>query len=281
MTIMPSPARVVARFSSILAAILVASTFVAADPATAQGRDREDKAFAWSGTVPAGRRVIVRNVNGAIRVERSTSGRVDITADKSWRRGNPDDVRIEQQKLAGDDVLVCALWHPDARCEEGGIRGGRSVDNRNDVSVAFTVRVPDGVRVEVHTVNGALHVEGATAEVRASTVNGSIDARSSGGPVRAKTVNGSIKVAMGTTGGSGDLEYETVNGSIAITLPAGIGADLDLSVVNGRITTDLPVSVTGSLSPRRLRGTIGDGGTRLRASTVNGGITLRKGGGGE
>jgi hypothetical protein len=46
--------------------------------------------------------------------------------------------------------------------------------------------------------------------------------------------------------------------------------------VNGRVTTEFPVTVSGTLSPKRLRGTVGDGSTRLRASTVNGSVTLRK-----
>jgi len=46
--------------------------------------------------------------------------------------------------------------------------------------------------------------------------------------------------------------------------------------VNGRVSTDFPITVSGTLSPRRLRGTVGDGRTRLRASTVNGSVTLKR-----
>jgi hypothetical protein len=277
------PVRAVRRRRIAATALATAIATLAASPwrADAQGRDREREreanAFSWSGAVPAGSRVIVHNVNGPIRVERAAGDRVDVTADKSWRTGDPDDVRIEQRKV-GDDLVVCALWHRDARCEPDGIRGGRSGwNNRTDVSVHFTVRVPDGVRVEVHTVNGELTVTGATGEVRATTVNGGIEARSTGGPVRAKTVNGGIRVAMGRLTGGQEASYETVNGAITLELGSGVGAEVDLSVVNGRISTDLPLSVTGTVSPRRLRATIGDGGARIRASTVNGGITIRRG----
>ena len=140
----------------------------------------------------------------------------------------------------------------------------------------FVVRVPDGVRVDVATVNGGLEVSGVTTDVRATTVNGSIDAKSAGGPVRANTVNGSIRVSMGNIGNADNLEYETTNGSVTIELPANFGAQLELSTVNGRVTTDFPILVSGTMSPRRLRGTVGNGNTRLRASTVNGSITLRK-----
>ncbi len=268
-----SAARLVAR--TVLAALVVATAL----PLGAQDRDQEsDKSFSWSGTIPSGRRIMIKNINGAIDVERSSGDRVEVTAEKRWRRGNPANVRIEQTKV-GDDVLVCALWGEESRCDENGIRSQRSNrgnDRNNDVSVHFVVRVPDGVRVDVSTVNGGLEVRGVTTEVRANTVNGSIRARSAGGPVRAKTVNGSIDVSMGSVGRADDLEYETVNGAITLELPANFGAQLELSTVNGRVTTDFPITISGTVSPRRLRGTVGDGATRLRASTVNGSVTLRK-----
>ncbi len=238
---------------------------------------RQDNTFNWAGVIPNGKRIIIKDINGGIDVVHSSSGKVEVTADKRWRRGNPDDVRIEQQKI-GEDVLVCALWGDASRCDENGMHSSRNNkwNDRNDVSVHFTVKVPDGVRVDVSTVNGGLEINGVTTEVRAATVNGSINARSAGGPVRATTVNGGIKVSMGSIGNGDDLEYETVNGAITIELPANIGAQVELSTVNGGVTTDFPVTVSGTLSRKRLRGTIGDGRTRLRASTVNGGITLRK-----
>ena len=265
--------------SALVALVLFPAAF-----AGAQNRDRDDqqrqsdRSFTWSGTIPAGKRILIKDINGRIDVERSTSGRVEVTAEKRWRRGDPSWVRIEQRKI-GDEVLICALWGDSSRCDEDGIHSDRN-NNRsnrdNDVSVDFVVRVPDGVRVDVSTVNGGLEVTGVTNDVRANTVNGSITARSAGGPVRAQTVNGSINVSMGALGNTDDLEYETVNGSVTISLPANFGAQLELSTVNGHVSTDFPITVSGTLSNRRIRGTVGDGKTRLRASTVNGSVSLRK-----
>jgi len=46
--------------------------------------------------------------------------------------------------------------------------------------------------------------------------------------------------------------------------------------VNGSISSDFPLTVSGKLSPRHIRATIGSGGRELRLHTVNGSIELRK-----
>jgi hypothetical protein len=259
----------------LLAAALV-WPLVPLTPAAAQERDAD--AFRYSGTVPAGRTVHIHNVNGAIEVERSRGAEVEVRAEKRWRRGDPDDVRVVQLAGRNGDLVVCALWH-DAECNENGIRSRRrtSWNDRNDVSVTFTVRVPDGVHVALRTVNGNVTADDIRGTVEATTVNGSITARSTRGPVVANTVNGSIKATLGSLG-SDDLQYTTVNGGITLELPADASAELDLNTVNGAVSTDFPVTVQGSISRKRLRGTVGDGGRRLKASTVNGGITLKRAG---
>lgn len=255
--------------------------------ATAQSRNSRDEArisnsFNWSGSISNGNSIIIKNINGPVRVERSSTNRVEVSAEKRWRRGDPDEVRIEQPRTNTGDVVICALWTPDSTCDAQGIHTprNRSNNNRNsnDVSVHFVVRVPDGVRVNVETVNGGLEFNNVGNQVDAVTVNGSIEAHSSGGPVRAKTVNGSIIVEMGNVARLDDLEYETVNGSVTLELPSNFGAQLELSTVNGRVSTDFPVTVVGTLSSRKLRGSVGNGSTRLRATTVNGSVTLRRGG---
>ncbi|MEO7359027.1 MAG: hypothetical protein ABI120_01770, partial [Gemmatimonadaceae bacterium] len=192
---------------------------------TSHAQENRDDSFTWNGALGAGRSVIIKNINGPIRVERASGNRVEVTAEKRWRRGNPADVRIVQPSTSSGDVLICALWNAESTCDTDGIHSPRNRsrdDNKqyNEVSVHFVVRVPDGVRVDVNTVNGGLEVIGVSNEVVANTVNGSVEARSSGGPVRAKTVNGSITVSMGLLRSADELEYETVNGAITLELPS-------------------------------------------------------------
>lgn len=252
-----------------------AALLLAAAPLAAQD---DTDTWRWDGAIASGGTLHLKNLNGAVRVERGSGREVEITAEKRARRGSTDHVRIETRRVGrGDgDVLVCALWGPEASCDVDSYnsRNRNNDSNRNQVTVTFTVRVPEGVRLDLSTVNGELRIAGATDEVRARTVNGSINASSLGGPVTARTVNGSIDVSMANSG-SEDLEYETVNGSVTVELPERVDAEVEMSTVNGRIESDFPLTVRGRISPKRVNATLGDGGRRLKVSTVNGSITLR------
>lgn len=240
---------------------------------------QERESWSWNGSLAEGRTVYLYNMNGAVNFEVGSGDRVEVRAEKRWRRGDPDDVRIEA-RMAGSgngDVLVCAMWNPNARCELDGVEGPRNDrrwSDRNDVSVEFTVTVPRYARITTNTVNGSVRIDEVAGDIEAGTVNGSVTARSTSGRVRANTVNGSI-----TVGGqirSEDVEYSTVNGSVTLELPADVNCEVDLSTVNGRISTDFPITVDGTINPRRIRARIGNGGPTIRARTVNGAIRIRR-----
>ncbi|MDX2182554.1 MAG: DUF4097 family beta strand repeat-containing protein [Gemmatimonadaceae bacterium] len=267
--------------TAILTMALGTITMVA--PLAAQRPEQSEQALDWSGTLAAGRTLAIRSINGEIRVLPADGDKASVVGTKRWRRGRPEKVRVELQKLANGDVLVCAFWDEKASCDENGYRGGsgrnrwswNDEDGPGDVSVAFEVRLPAGVNVRSSTVNGSVNVSGVSGRVDAETVNGSVTARSTGGPVRANTVNGGIDATMGTRL-SDDLEFETVNGSITLTVPDGLDAELRMATTNGSVSSDFPLTVSGRLNPKRINATLGKGGNRLELQTVNGDVRLRK-----
>mgnify|MGYP001108165119 CR=1 FL=1 len=270
-----------------LVALLIALPHRAAETAPPQGAALAESVhgfaarqpdFYWQGRIERGKTIEIRGVNGGIRAERASGDAVEVTAVKHARRSDPESVTIEVVPHA-DGVTICAVY-PSRRgsqpneCRPGG--GKHSVRD-NDVVVEFTVRVPEGVQLVAATVNGKIEARDLASDAVLNTVNGSVDV-STTGLARAGTVNGSIDAIVGRTDWSGDLEFNTVNGSITVELPEGLGAELEAATVNGRISSDFPLTVSGRLSPRRLQGTIGDGGgRRLRLTTVNGSIRLRRG----
>jgi len=245
----------------------------------AQPRQSGDN-FTWSGAIPAGRWIRIRNLNGQITVGQASGDKVEVTATKRWRRGNPEDVRFEVKKFGANDenVLICALWGENSSCSESSYdtRGDRRLRN-NDVNVEFRVLVPQRVKVGVGTVNGSVTVTGATAEVDASTVNGGVDVATEGGPVNAATTNGAVRARIGRVDTNADMTFATVNGSVIAELPSDLSADVELSTVNGGLRSDYEITVSGRLDPKHLRAHIGKpGGPRIRLSTVNGGVELRR-----
>ena len=240
-------------------------------------QDRTTAEFRWDGPVAPGGAVEIKGVNGAIEARLSTSGRVEVVADRRGRRDDPERVRIEVIEYGGG-VTICAVYPSDdaARPNEclPGSEGRMRVKD-NDVKVDFAVRVPPGVTFEGRTVNGSVEADGLESNVRLRTVNGSITFSTTGW-AEATTVNGAIHGTLGRADWPDDVSFETVNGSITLALPADVNADFKAQTVNGRIRTDFPVTITGRVDLRRLSGTIGTGGRRLELSTVSGGIALER-----
>ena len=233
------------------------------------------EAFRFSEALAPGERVWIRNRTGAVIIAAAEGESLLVVAEKSWRRSSPEMVEVVRVPHEGG-VTFCALWEAKfSACRARGMYEIRDA-RRNDVMVRFTVHVPRGVEVDASTVNGVLEIGGVRGATVASTVNGKIRAEVSRAPFRASTVNGSIEaeVTLPPAAKTGEVVFETVNGSITAALPLRSNAELEASTVHGRIESDFPVSVSGKLTSRRLSGRLGAGGPTLRLSTVNGSVRV-------
>jgi hypothetical protein len=214
----------------------------------------QTESFTWSGELPTGGRVRIQNLNGNVMVEAGDGNKVVVTAAKIWRRGDPKSVRIEARQVTGG-VIVCAIWSPTAPCDEGASdRGGRS-QNNNDILVHFVVSVPRGARVSVNTTNGDVRVDAPVSDVSVASVNGSVFTRAV----------------------TGDITASTINGGVTAFLPDAPDVDVDLQTASGQLRLDFPLVVVGRLDPAHVRGKLGRGGRKLKLTTINGDISLRKG----
>ena len=234
--------------------------------------------FRWQGRVAAGQTIEIKGVNGSIQATGSSGDQVEVVATRRGRRSDPESVQIKTFEHEGG-VTICALYpSTDADRPNECLAGhkGRMSSKNNDVNVEFVVKVPAGVRLAARTVNGAVDASGLSADADAETVNGSVKVQTSG-VARAQTVNGSVQASMGRADWSSDLEIKTVNGSIRVTLPATASTTVDAETVNGSIVSDFSVS-DGTVTRRRMRGTIGGGGRALSLETVNGSIHIGQGG---
>lgn len=234
--------------------------------------------FAWNGRVDRGDQVEIKGINGEIDATYTSGSEVRVRAEKKGKTDDASQVRVEVVEHSGG-VTICAVYPDDGgrknECKPGD--GGHLSSHDNDVSVHFTVEVPAGVALHANSVNGGIDADGLQSDVYATTVNGGISVSTSG-LAKANTVNGSIKASMGRADWTGDLDFETVNGSITVEMPASAGARVKASTVNGGMETDFPLTIQGKFSNRKMEGTIGDGGRDLNLETVNGSIRLKKSG---
>lgn len=230
--------------------------------------------FRWHGRLTPGQTVEIQGLNGAISATAAASGEVEVTATKTAHHSDPAEVRIEAVP-SDAGITICAVYPGQAPCAPGGSHEGRRRHESNDTTVRFDVRVPPGVKFSGRTVNGSVEATSLAADTEGRTVNGSVRL-STTGLASAETVNGTITVSAGRADWPEGARFSTVNGAIALTLPATLSARLRASVVNGSITSDFPITVSGEISRRRLEGTIGQGGQELTLRTVNGSIRLTK-----
>lgn len=297
---LPNPTR------AALAACALALAAAAA-PAHAQ-RD-----FDWNGEVAAGATLRVFTTSGTITVREASGRTARIHADVE--NAVEGEMRFLTDRTGGG-VRVCAL-RQGATCTDTGLESGNDGwgHTRRDFrgKANFTVELPRGVVLRVSSGNGAVAVTGATADVhaasgngdvrvgagaatvaassgngtvmvdgargpvRASSGNGRVSVTTAAGPVNASTGNGRVEVAIASRA-SGDMEFSSGNGNITLTLPSDFGAQVEASTGNGGFQSDFPVQVNGRVSSHRVSGTIGRGGGRLRLSTGNGSIMLRRAG---
>ena len=168
------------------------SAVAAAAQATAPAGENGNR-FEWTGVVPAGAWIVVRNVNGPVSVTATSSRTAGITGLKRAERGgDPSVVHFVSRPLANGGILVCALWGATADCDEDGYHS--HVNGSIEVELPATLNAD----VELRTVNGGFetdfpmmlsgrvsprHLSGKIGsggrELRATTVNGSINLRKS------------------------------------------------------------------------------------------------------
>ena len=251
---------------------------------------------------------------GDVTVTEGSGDRVEVRAEKRLNRGRADDIGFVVLRH-NDGITVCAVYDEDD-CDEEGVRSeSRSWNGSRRAGLTVTIRVPRGVKVHAASGNGEVSVSdasddvvaasgngrvrvnsgisirassgngevsvtGARGPVEASSGNGDVTVATSLGPVSASSGNGTLDISMEVLRGPERMEFTTGNGRIRITVPSNFAAEVDANSSNGDVVSDFPITLTGRLSKSRLRGTINGGGARVRLTTGNGQIELRRRGSG-
>jgi DUF4097 and DUF4098 domain-containing protein YvlB len=142
-----------------------------------------------------------------------------------------------------------------------------------------SIRVSDVAGdLDLNTGDGSVTVDRAEGRLSVDTGDGGVDVSGKLSAVRMHTGDGSIVYRLDAGAAmSDDWDISTGDGSVALYLPSSFSAELDAHTGDGTVRSDLQVSnATSRESNRRaVRGTIGDGGRRLRVRTGDGSISLK------
>ena len=247
------------------------------------GHDESSNAepgFQWHGTLAEGQWLRLRNLKGDVTIEASTDGQLQVTGRRVMHGTRAEHVEFATVN-DGDGVTLCALHGRRGRCGASDYRagGGGIWDRlmfRSGVDVAWNIRVPAGIKVDVSDVNGDVRIAGVTSDVIANTINGTVRAATTAGSIRARSVNGNVVADVTGIGELSNVDLKTVNGSVTATLPGNVAAAVEMGTVNGSIDSQFAVTSTGKLNRHKLVGTIGLGGAPVSLKTVNGSVSLRK-----
>ena len=240
------------------------------------------------------------NLNGSLNVEGYSGDKVLIEVDEVISADDNQTLEIGKKEFklgfdqAADSIIVYIAEPFDTRpchnCDRWNNWNRRDIDY--DFDLAFTVKVPYHMNLDISTVNkGDITVGSVAGSLRVNNVNGKITIRDAKADTWAHTINGDLTVNY-LEAPTGSSEYYTLNGRLTVTFPASLSADLQFKSMNGSFFTDfpkwevLPVKVTKNVQ-KRGSGTeykliidrqirIGDGGKLFKFETLNGNIYIKR-----
>lgn len=172
------------------------------------------------------------------------------------------DVRLKTSsgsiKLSDASFGVC-----DAHTSYGSIKTGKL----------------EGDSLTLHSGSGSVNVTDAVAEsANISTSYGRITCRQiTTSDITAKSSSGSIEVVCSdSTPADISASLVTSYGGIDFVGPPDFAGQVDISTSYGSVRTDLPITISGEVSKKKLKGTVGDGNGKLYLHTSSGSIKIEQ-----
>lgn len=256
---------------------------------------------------PAAAHVVVMNEDGAVRIETSADGGVQVEAD----------IRLYGGTEVGDETLAAYASELVEATFQGGrleiVTEPRARVAGVDLAVAYVITVPEGTDIDVIGANGNVSIAEGCGKVAVYGGNSDIEIVRPRGIVIAKSENGRIKLVEGRDDANleavngniyadmydGRLKAHTVNGLViarlldrsvdycetvsangSITIELAFdGFEVDLHTDRGFIRSDFALGNDldpGVLDVKTAKGESGGGGAMLMAEALSGNIWLKR-----
>jgi len=177
-----------------------------------------------------------------------TLGLSNIAGDITVTRGNGADTSVEIVKTAhGRDVtdarelLQLVQVEVTERAGRADIRanyprGDEARRNRRNinVSVAYIVTAPQGIRVSIESISGSVKIADIKGDVSANTISGNVHISGAGRVNAAKSISGSIEITDADTDGA--LESSSISGDVILRRVTA--RRIEAGTVSGNIKID-------------------------------------------
>ncbi len=226
-------------------------------------------------TLSPGGSVRLNNINGGVEIKAWDKNEVKVDAVK---HANDKDMMDQLQIVvnASSNLVDIDTKYPD----------NSNIDNDDGPWVEYTITVPEDVNLDrIKTVNGGIEISGLSGKVNASTINGTVRAGDVRSDCRLETVNGKVQADFAELKSGSSVMLKTVNGSVAINLPASADARIKAKTANGQISNGFGLASSRESDEHSfgkigdsVDGKIGNGDAYIEAESVNGSIKILKSG---
>jgi putative adhesin len=290
--------------SVVTASVMLFHGFTDTDPSTLIGVtpvSDTSPSFAWSGTVPDGGWLKIRDLAGTIEVRRAPGNTVDVRATQepgtspwAWIRGPVQAVRFVTQRQ-GSEVVICAVSDDKPSCDANDLSSPHSGWNAEwrPQPMHIVIQLPAGISLQAGTMHGDLSITDAGAAVIARSGHGTISIRNVAGTITANTGHGDLdilnaaKQVTARTGhgnihvsSAGAVRANTGHGDIVANLTgiAGGSNDMMFETGHGNVSVVAPKALNGDVDLNTGRGsvssdfplTISDQGRHSRTGSEHG-----------
>jgi DUF4097 and DUF4098 domain-containing protein YvlB len=201
--------------------------------------------------------------------------RISVSVDyKVWV---PDQAAVDLNSVSGDVTVAAIGGKAKVTCVSGDVKlagaaGAEITLTSGDLELGNIAG-----DAFIKAVSGDITVTKIKGSVEADTVSGDIELRdvSEAPSVDLKTVSGNV-VYFGSVQAGGRYQLNAFSGDVRMTIPADSAFDFEANTFNGSIDTDFAITVSGKISPKEIRGTVGKGGATITLKSFSGNVDLKK-----
>lgn len=222
--------------------------------------------------IPTSYRLEVDTFNGTILINESDNGRLTVTATIRQPKELEYEARVE-----GDTVKIVAT----------AIR----TNINPSPGVSLEISAPPNAILDLVSSNGWVEVVGVGTTGGIETSNGGITLANVGGLFVLNTSNGGVTLhdvegSFGVETSNGRIRFDgkldpdtntqlrTSNGGIEFIVGEQANVEIDAETSNGDVEVAYPLS-NASITEKKVVGTLGNGSSKVRLRTSNGGIEIR------